>query len=357
MVTVLAQPIMVPRPVGVPVPISIKSDGSVDVTTDLRDFIATNAGKTVVLQPNGIYRCDSELFWDAVTGISITCDPVRRATIKGEGYHPVIHTRGCVSFKASNIIIEGDAADPGVWNHTNEDGHGLHLDGGSNYLFDRILIKNVEGDGIYCAQDNVTPGSGMTIRDSRIESVKRMGIAVVAWAGVRAYNMEYHNIAWRAIDLEPDPNVSYQQTANDCVFVDAAITGWNGKWDPEGLVYSVPFYLGTPGSGGGNQPLCQDNKILRHTVADSVLAGLACRIDPLGTNRVKRLEFAYNVAAGTHNVLDGVGFVACVNADDIDVHHNAMDMNASGYAVGGTGSTGLTATGNTGLNLIGQVKP
>jgi hypothetical protein len=254
------------------------------------------------------------------------------------------------------LTIVGSHPQPGTYLVGDEHAHGIHVDGGSGVTFERLDIRNMQGDGFYFAQCGTTPGSNAVIRDSRVADNGRMGIAVVAWTGLRAERMTYHNMAFRPIDLEPDWNASYQQVAIDMVFSGGVSTGWNGRFT-SGLVDASAFYFGTPYDAipGRFAPVIR-NVLIEDQLVRNGMTGLRTIFEGRGY-RITDVTIRNNRAETRTTGIGTGGWVHGTGADRVSITDNHQDVPQGAYVVSLSNSTSVTASGNTGDGLAGQVKP
>jgi hypothetical protein len=184
-----------------------------------------------------------------------------------------------------------------------------------------------------------------------------MGISVVAWRGLVAEDMLYHNMAFRPIDLEPDSNTSYQQLAADCRFTRGVSTGWNGNFG-SGLVDATFCYIGTPydtASRAGFRPLIENVLVEDQHVVDGI-TGIRTNFDCHGY-RARNVVFRRNRGEKQAVGIGGGGFVHGSGVDILAVTDNHQPVPSGTYAVAVSNATAVTASGNTGAGLAGQIKP
>jgi hypothetical protein len=185
-----------------------------------------------------------------------------------------------------------------------------------------------------------------------------MGISVVAWRGLVAEDMLYHNMAFRPIDLEPDSNTSYQQLAADCRFTRGVSTGWNGNFDGQGIVDASAFYLGTPydtATRSGFRPLIE-NVVIEDQVVQDGITGIRTIFEGRGY-RIRNVTIRRNRGVKQAAGIGGGGWCHGTGADIVKVTDNAQPVPSGTYAVALSDSTGIIATGNAGAGLAGQIKP
>jgi hypothetical protein len=294
----------------------------------------------------------------------------RGRTIKVNGASNVgLFFQGCRDIRIIGApVIVGSATMPGVYIPGTEHAHAVHVNGGQGYEFVGLDLRNFQGDGYYFAQDGNTPGSNAVIRGGRVADNGRMGVAVVAWRGLRVEGLDYHNMGFRPIDLEPDQNGSYQQIAADCTFIGGVSTGWNGRFpDPNGttlpghpgpskLVDASAIYLGTPYTISSGYPPVISNIVIDGLVVRDGMTGIRTIFEGRGyrvTDVVIRNCRGEKQAAGIGNG----GWVHGTGADRVQVLDNYQPVPSGAYAVALADSTGVVASGNTGAGLAGQVKP
>jgi hypothetical protein len=142
----------------VPIPTSVVYDGTVDVTATLQSILNSSSANDVIrFQPFGLYRVDGTLTiphtldirgagalifrFDAsagpaarhITATTIDGLHIRNLGIKGNAGGTLNYPRGPIGY------------DP-----NRETQHGIELLGCTNVTLDRVRIRNVWGDKIYC---------------------------------------------------------------------------------------------------------------------------------------------------------------------------------------------------------------
>jgi hypothetical protein len=240
--------------------------------------------------------------------------------------------------------IAGSHPDPGSYVQGQEDAHGVEVRGGSGLRFESLTISGMQGDGFYFAQCGTTNGNGATVTDARISDNGRMGIAIVAFNGVTALRTSFTNMAFRAIDVEPDCNPWYQPVATNLVFDGGTVSGYlfrSPGGQPQGTSW---LYIGTPSCGGGYVP-----KVGRITVRGfavdptSPFPGLWTDISPSGY-RVSDVLIEGNSSASTWTW--GGGVIRATACDGIIIRDNRERV-ASGPFLATSDCTGIVEERNT----------
>jgi hypothetical protein len=280
-------------------------------------------------------------------------------TLTSSGYHAALYLQCANSVNVRDLRIVGSHPSPGTFIPGSEHAHGIHVDGGKLLRFDRLDIRNMQGDGMYVGKCGTNKWADtVIIADSKVVSNGRHAITVVAGRHVRAYRMTYHNIAFHIIDAEPDWNSGYAQGATDLHFEKAVSTGWVGRFK-SGLVDAAAFYIGTP---YGRQSGKYAPKVARITITGydirEGIAGLRTQLETHAGYRITDVTIKNSIGAKTvAGIPAGTGYVQTADTDYLTVINNRQPVKSGAYVVDATRSTKLVVSGNTGSGLAGQIAP
>jgi hypothetical protein len=192
------------------VPASIVDDGSVDVTAEIRSWIAdVPNGSTLRFKAGATYNVDS-------TGLSI---PYREdLELDGNGAtfttptYSSSNTRTVWRFSAGgrNIIIRNmtliganaTAGYSGPYVPSIEGQHGISIRTVQGMLIEDVTIRKVYGDCIYVG-GGTGPTRNLIVRRVHGEGTGRHGIGLTNNIGVLVEDCYFGAIRWSGIDIEP----------------------------------------------------------------------------------------------------------------------------------------------------------
>jgi hypothetical protein len=269
------------------------------------------------------------------------------------GYYPVFKLSSCDNVTVQNITLLGAHPRPGIYDGCHpscdsEHAHGIHIEGGSNLVFDNVTMQNNQGDGLYIQSFGTEQAIDIIMQNSTVISNGRMGLAVVSGRNISFLNMTYHNIAYSLVDMEPDwANPSFGVLNDiDNVYVDGgASTGWVGKfWD--GSEGTQAFYIGTPygGISGYNQPSISNITYKNYTVYDARY-GVLFRTSSGGGYRISNITFENNVGI---NTMGHYYAAECDYVDGLIVRNNTQPLSSIGIRYLYTSNcTSVSQSGNT----------
>jgi hypothetical protein len=263
-------------------------------------------------------------------------------SVKATGYFPVFKLDCDTRVTLRGWKITGTDTTPGAYLAGREDGHGIHVNGGTGITVAGVSVDTVQGDGIYLGQCGTTNGDGMTITDFSATNFDRMGIAVVAFNNVHATGLTMSNAGYRYLDVEPDCNGSYAQQARGITFEQGTFGGWLRK-DADGTLYGTSWlYIGTPSCGGGFVPQVSDITVRGFTIdtTNDRSPHYSTAVQPAGY-RVARVTIDGNTER------DLIWSNNCSSTDVYALTNNRYLAGVrSGYLVA-QGCTNVTETGNT----------
>jgi hypothetical protein len=324
----------------------------------LRNWWMANQGKDCELR-SAVYKCNSEIVLADAIDLRLY---LAGGTIHGVGYHKVfrfLRTQGVVlrGVDGARSTILGSHPQPGYFEFGPEHAHAVSLEATSDVELAWLLMKNNQGDGVYLDHYNAVFAKDVWVRDSRVESNGRMGIAVCGGENLLAERMEYHNTAWSPIDIEPEwygKYVGTKQGAVNCRFLGGKVTGWVGAGPITGNG-AVFFYSGTPHTTGGHiPPIVRDIEVADHVVDASALRGLWANVDGNGY-RQAGIKFLRNRSQGVASAPFIGNPVRLARVDGATITGNHQDVtNGTTTFVGSSSSTGVSSSGNTGQGITGQ---
>ena len=288
---------------------------------------------------------------------NITIDG-RGHALKGVGYHIVLHLSCASNVTVRRLQVAGSNPRPGVYTPSYEHGHAVAISGGHSILLDYVRTWNVQGDNFYVTSCGSAWADGVTIRNSLAAWNSRQGFTVVAGRNVTVENMTFKNIAFRAIDIEPDWNAKHVQGATDIRFNGGTSYGWIGRF-LDGSTGTAAVYIGTPygAQSGKYAPVVARIAINGLRVIDAKY-GIWSEIDTNGGYRVSDISFTNNRGAKGQWWTASRGVITCREVDGFAVHDNSQPVTAGQgmYMARNTNCTGAAASGNVGDGLAGQLR-
>jgi hypothetical protein len=150
--------------------------GTRDVTSALRSFLERHDGDHVALKRDGIYKVTQLSF----TATGLTVD-FRGARIQGSrrGAHGILRVQSSSSIVLNDPKVYGTGY---TWDSSNQNEHGIQIDGGSDITLNHPITRNTRGDGIYVSYQagKNQPAVRVVINRPSVERASRNGIAPVA---------------------------------------------------------------------------------------------------------------------------------------------------------------------------------
>ncbi len=230
----------VPGPVGecAEAPISIASDGSRDVTTELENFIASVPnGGCVQLRPGGRYRVDEtvdvvsrhDLLIDGM-GATLFTDALGPVPTSGKGAGASSRSHlaflGGSNITVQNLVIDGPKTTAG-YNSTYEFEHGVKINGVDGIVVRQLTITQVCGDLVFISDNGATPSRNVTISDNDLSFSGRQGVTISGSAtGVVIDGNRIESPARSGIDMEPIPG----RFVSDVRITNNSLSGFGLNW-------------------------------------------------------------------------------------------------------------------------------
>jgi hypothetical protein len=281
------------------------------------------------------------------------------ATINSNGYHRAFTLHNVSNVTLRDLRIIGSHPRPGTFDWGTEHAHGVAIDGGGGHRLVGLTIDDMQGDCVYVDHYGTNLATGISISDLVCRNNGRMGIAIVGGRDVTATNSLFHNIAWSPLNIEPEWYGNYPGTvqgAIDIRFLGGRVTGHIGAGPVTGSG-TVFFYSGTPAVVGGatTAPVIRNVEVSDFVISSTALRGAWAKVEGVGY-RQSNIKFVRNRAEGASSGPYMGAVVNLVRVDGAIVQNNHQDVSVSPiYFVSAPGSTSVTASGNTGANIRGQM--
>jgi len=204
--TATPTPTPAPTQAGIPVPASIDSTGTTNVTAALATFLSTVPdGSTVLFEAGGTYQAHIQLV--SRNGLVLEGNG---ATIKNYGWtYDALNLKMCDDIVVHNLILVGDNADAGTPNAYHSGGQeysaGIWISGSSNVEISDVRISRTWGDSIYIGSwPNYADWSDtISIHDSVLELNGRNAVVVDAGRNVTVERNTINASAMHVLDIEP----------------------------------------------------------------------------------------------------------------------------------------------------------
>lgn len=169
----------------VTVPSSIKADCSVDVATQLNDWLDSLPNNTLVhLAANGCYRAESAIIIKNKVAFYVYGDgaKIMRTTANGQadGNYRHLHIVASSYVGVRDLTIVGQKKPETGYIVASEDEAGLALYGVSHATFDNLNISHVHGDFVYMNNHGSLWNTNITIENSTFDDAGRQGTAMNA---------------------------------------------------------------------------------------------------------------------------------------------------------------------------------
>lgn len=116
----------------------------------------------------------------------------------------------------------------------NENEHGFSMEGVNGLQVSHVIIEKLQGDGLYLSDSTVGASSSayytrsVTIQDSTIRYVGRMGVALINTQDVTIDTCTFTDICYCPFDIEP--NKTWQAIRGTTRFVNSLIDGDYWSW-------------------------------------------------------------------------------------------------------------------------------
>lgn len=191
----------------VPVGPEIDATCTTDVTTQLRNFVASQPNGSVIDFPvNGCYRVEGTLEW---TKSNITLNgngSVIRATEVRDGHRAHVRLLGGSGWTINNLDVVGVNPSSGVFTSTYQWQHGFSFLGTQGATLVGSETRDTYGDGYYVGRH---PSSGanatnIDIINGRSERPGRVGVAVVAGNDIYIQGGYFAMAGLNIFDMEPN---------------------------------------------------------------------------------------------------------------------------------------------------------
>lgn len=188
---------------GYTIPSSIPSDCSIDVSSQILNWLAgVPNGQTATFR-NGCYRVESTLELNN-----------RNLTLAGSGVtlrslNPPEDQRPIWRFISSNVAVSnmtllGSYTSGGTLNDSLQHAHGFDLRG-TKADISNVTIRDMAGDCVYfgLGYDNITRSSGR-FNSSTCDSIGRNGVSVTAGDNITIDNNSISSAGLDGVDIEPN---------------------------------------------------------------------------------------------------------------------------------------------------------
>jgi hypothetical protein len=307
--------------------------GGVDVTADLQHFLdRVPDGATISFPAGARFRIDGTLWLTQRRDLRLEGNGSTffAGTVSDDSGRSMWRIRDSVGVTVSGFVIRGAHPRPGTYIPGFEWQHGLHVLGGGDIVIADTTIEAVHGDCVYVGGSSNGLADGIRFHDSMCRDNGRMGVAIVGGRNVLIERVTFSNMAYAAIDLEPD-TTGVDQGAFDIEVRDTLMTGkaadrrgnvWfsMGGGGPVARVHvhdnrvEAPWglYIGT--CGGCDQPRFQDVVIARNTASTGTTYEQGA---PMYFQRVDRLAVTDN-----HAPSDGQRCTTIVDSTSVTVSGN-----------------------------------
>ena len=301
------------------VPASIDPTGGEDVTADLQAIIdAALPGTEIRLRKDARYRVDGTLLIDGR----------ERVVIDGQGATLAAHERGedpdramwrirsSQSVALRHMTLVGGHPDPGTYVKGFEWQHGVSIEGGHDVEVDGVTIRDVMGDCVYVANDDLQWADGVWVTALTCRDSGRQGVAVVAGRNIQVEGSTFSGIPLSVFDLEPETRGAVVQGVDGATFTDNVVDGpYGGK-----LFNAV---------GVGRI----EHVLVQGTVVRDSEWGISAQVAPMaGSPRYRDLVFRDNQAEGAFVGLPHV-VLSFGDVDDLVISGNSQRIIAAVAAI------------------------
>jgi Right handed beta helix region len=294
---------------------------------------ATPNGGTLCLTAGATYYLSSSVRIDDRS--YFTFDG-KGATLKAKSYFsgwaPIVSAWGSSHLTIRNLNIIGSHPSPGKYMGAGQEFQaGVALYAVQTAMVEKVSVKNNLGDGFYIGYGFAVPSRNIVVRDSKVATNGRQGVAITHAKNVIIARVSFYSIAYVAIDLEPD-------RASPAHYVDTVSIRDNtfgGK---------ISYMVGGYGPGWMRNITVERNRVYAGTNH-----GIWSYFRPTSGFRASNILFRDNV--GDQRFWEDPGWRGVVffcRTDGAKVTGNHQPITAGMMpGVQAAGSTGVSVSGNT----------
>jgi hypothetical protein len=173
--------------------------GATDVSSSLASFIASHSGQRIALAVDGVYKV-TRVVVEGVHDQTLDFRGSRLVTSVAQDLS-TFELRGSARHTINDAYIVGSGYS---WTFALEGQHAVHLVGGQDITFNRLITRDTRGDGIYLAHYTTfgTP-KNVVLNQPDIQRAARNGVAVVA-GELTVNGGKVDRAGLHAVDLEPN---------------------------------------------------------------------------------------------------------------------------------------------------------
>lgn len=189
----------------IPVPTTIPSDCSVDVTTQLNQWMAVQPNNsTLQLAANGCYQVDGHLVLSNRSNLTLDGNGATLKVLASTASSAAtVQLAGGTDVTVENLNILGNNPVP-QYIASREWSAGIQVSGTNGATINNTTIQHVYGDFVTISPNHSTPAQNVLVENSQFNTSGRQGISFADASQVEVTNVTLGNTANDTFDVESD---------------------------------------------------------------------------------------------------------------------------------------------------------